>query len=120
MKEIRQIPRWAVENDRSWEQQFDTVQNLLKWRKRGSNIFAIGTPSSMTLDLFDNLPEGSFSDLPHIGTHYILNTKARPDDPANITRYLSSRYLNPNYDSNNFRSGKPRMLGLGSPDLDLS
>jgi hypothetical protein len=119
MKEIRQISRWAVENDPSWEQQFDTVQNLLKWRKRGSNIIAIGTPSSMSCDLYDNPPEGSFSDLPHIGTHYVLNTKASPDDPANITRYLSSRYLNPNYDSHNFRGRRLRVLGLETPDLDV-
>jgi hypothetical protein len=123
MEDITQIPRWVVEEDPLWEQDTNAGPNLMRWRKRGTNLFAICDISSMTCDLFDystNLP--SFPNFLQAKSQSQgnLDTISRPDGPADIKRYLASRYLNPNYGT--FKLLDSRSLKIRDrPDLkDIS
>ncbi len=95
------IPRWLVENDPSWERSIDSDLMTLRWTKKGTGIQAICHPTSIFCEIVGQVDhEGNISDL--IG-------KARMDRHAplvsgigDITKYLSSRYLNPGV------NGQPR------------
>ncbi len=95
------IPRWLVENDPSWERSIDSDLMTLRWTKKGTGIQAICHPTSIFCEIVGQVDhEGNISDL--IG-------KARMDRHAplvsgigDITKYLSSRYLNPSL------NGQPR------------
>jgi len=88
------IPRWLVENDPSWEKSIDSDLGTLRWTKKGTQIEAVCHPTSMFCDIVGQTDQaGNISDI--IG-------RARADRHAtlvsgidDITKYLSSRYLNP-------------------------
>ena len=88
------IPRWLVENDPSWERSIDSDLPMLKWTKKGTQVQAVCHPTSMFCEIVGQTSQASgLSDL--VG-------RARTDRHAagvsvidQITKYLSSRYLNP-------------------------
>jgi hypothetical protein len=88
------IPRWIVENDPSWERSIDSDLGMLMWTKKGAQIQAVCHPTSMICEIIDDRSQaGDISD---------LMARARMDRHAalvsgidDITKYLSSRYLNP-------------------------
>jgi hypothetical protein len=87
------IPRWVIEDDPAWEKLIDADPFILKWRKKGSDIEAICPPTSF----FCEIKGESGSDLESL---YPLRKFAIPgklDKPIgnDITKFLSSRYLNP-------------------------
>ena len=123
MEDITQIPRWVIEQDPLWEQDTDAGPSLMRWRKRGTNLFAICGISSMTCDLFDystNLPSLSNFLQAKSQIQGNLDTISSSDDHADIKRYLASRYLNPNYGT--FKLLDSRSLKIRDrPDLkDIS
>ncbi|HJU94969.1 MAG TPA: hypothetical protein VJ643_02965 [Nitrososphaera sp.] len=88
------IPRWLVENDPSWEKSIDSDLGTLRWTKKGTQIQAICHPTSIFCEIVGQMDEGrNISD---------LLSRTRMDRHAtlvsgigDITKYLSSRYLNP-------------------------
>lgn len=91
MQDNSRIPRWLVENDPSWEKSIDSDLGMLKWTKKGTGIQATCHPTSMFCDIVGQTDQSS---LPDIG----LKGDRQPDSAAgagDITKYLSSRYLNP-------------------------
>ncbi|HEX2106476.1 MAG TPA: hypothetical protein VHF28_01980 [Nitrososphaera sp.] len=95
------IPRWIVENDPSWEKSIDSDPSTLRWTKKGTNIQAVAHPASIFCEIV-----GQTS---HSVDMFDLPSRIRMDKHASqmsgigdITKYLSSRYLNPNM------NGQPR------------
>ena len=94
MQRDNRIPRWFVENDPSWERTIDSDLGTLRWIKKGTQIEAVCHPASMFCEIVGQTERpGNISDI--LG-------KARTDIHAtpisgidDITKYLSSRYLNP-------------------------
>jgi hypothetical protein len=95
------IPRWLVENDPSWEKSIDSDLGTLRWTKRGTQIQAICNPTSIFCEIFGQAEQGgNISDLvgrTRLDRHAILVSGI-----GDITKYLSSRYLNPGV------NGEPR------------
>lgn len=94
MQNNNRIPRWIVENDPSWEKSIDSDPGTLRWTKKGTNIQAVGHPASIFCEIVGQTDHSAnISDLPgriRIDKHASLMSGV--DD---ITKYLSSRYLNP-------------------------
>ncbi len=86
------IPRWLVECDPLWEKSIDTDIGILKWTKKGTGIQAICTPTGMFCDILggDEVQSG-ISDL----SSSISAMGKKADLASDISKYLSSRYLNP-------------------------
>ena len=88
------IPRWLVENDPSWEKSIDSDLGLLKWVKKGTGIQAVCQPTSIFCDILGQ-------DENHVGLLDIANSAKMSNNAptalgmGDITKYLSSRYLNP-------------------------
>ena len=87
------IPRWVVEDDPAWEKLIDSDPNFLKWNKKGSNIQAICPPTSIFCEIIGE----SRSDLELLHPLQKLTIPDKHDLPTggDITKFLSSRYLNP-------------------------
>ena len=100
----KRIPRWLVENDPSWERSIDSDLGMLRWTKKGTDIQAICHPTSIFCEIVGQVDHrGNISDISD------LIDKTRMDRHAtlvsgigDITKYLSSRYLNPGV------NGQPR------------
>jgi hypothetical protein len=109
MDDFMQIPRRIIEEDPLWEQELTTQVNILRWRKKGTSLIAMCDASSMTCDLHDySAIMPSISNFPQrieTNQHYVDNI-SKPGGPADIKRYLSSRYLNPYYDTPDIKSNK--------------
>ena len=95
------IPRWIVENDPSWEKSIDSDLGTLRWTKKGTHIQALCHPASIFCEIV--------GETDHAASIFDLASRARMDRHAtsvagidDITKYLSSRYLNPS------RNGQPR------------
>lgn len=86
------IPRWLVESDPSWEKSINTDVGMLKWTKKGTGIQAVCPPTGMSCDILggDDIQHG-IADL--AAGVSAMNKKA--DLAGDISKYLSSRYLNP-------------------------
>jgi hypothetical protein len=95
------IPRWLVENDPSWEKSIDSDLGTFRWTKKGTQVQAICHPTSIFCEIVGQRDEeGNISDLI---SRTLLNKHATlVSDIGNITKYLSSRYLNPGI------NGQPR------------
>jgi hypothetical protein len=109
MDDFMQIPRQVIEEDPLWEQELTTQVNLLRWRKKGTSLIAMCDASSLTCDLYDHSAiTPSISNFPQYRetNQLYVDNISRPDGPADIKRYLSSRYLNPYYDSPDIKSSK--------------
>lgn len=102
MQDMNRIPRWVVENDPSWEKSIDSNLGALKWTKKGSGITAVCSPSSMFCEILGQ--EDSHAGLANVSSSFTKMQKQSIAGTGDITKYLSSRYLNP---------------GINGPKLDL-
>ena len=116
----QRVPKSFIEHNDEWMQSFEPNSQLLRWNKKGSDLFAISTPTSNYCDIFtedeqlSSSPTSGFgfteqesSYGPHIpgvddlrSSNYMLSdllsqkaqlSRGVPD----IRNYLSSAYLNP-------------------------
>jgi hypothetical protein len=88
------IPRWLVENDPSWERSIDSDLGTLRWTKKGTQIEAVCHPTSMFCEIVGQTDQvGNLSDI--IGRARTDRHAAPVSGIDDITKYLSSRYLNP-------------------------
>jgi hypothetical protein len=97
MQNIRRIPRWIVENDPTWEKSIDSNLANLKWIKKGTNLNATCSATSMFCDILDESKENV--GLMDMSTNFVNQRRLDTVGTNDITRYLSSRYLNPTIDS---------------------
>ena len=93
MQDTNRIPRWIVENDPSWEKSIDSNLGSLKWTKKGSGITAVCTPSNMFCEILGK--EESHAGLSDISSGFARMQKQSTAGTGDISKYLSSRYLNP-------------------------
>ncbi len=97
----QRIPRWLVENDPSWEKSIDSDPGTLRWTKKGTQLQAICHPTSIFCEIVGQTDqEGNISDL--IGGTRMDKHARYVSGVGDITKYLSSRYLNPGI------NGRPR------------
>jgi hypothetical protein len=102
------IPRWLVENDPSWEKVIDSNIGVLRWTKKGTGIQVTSSPTDMYCTVVGSNENSAgladiASNLARLGIH---NDVAGAGD---ITKYLSSRYLNQGINS------PPRFdIGMGN------
>jgi hypothetical protein len=96
MQDKNRVPRWLVENDPSWEKSIDSDLGMLRWTKKGTGIEATCHPASMFCDIAGE------TDDHQAGLSDIVSAKsadrkqaAQAAGASDITKYLSSRYLNP-------------------------
>ena len=95
------IPRWLVENDPSWEKSIDSDLGTLRWTKKGTQIQAVCHPTSIFCEIVGQTNQpGNISDV--IGRTPMDRHAAQVSGIGDITKYLSSRYLNPGI------NGQPR------------
>src|SRR5918998_250263 len=95
------IPRWIVENDPTWEKSIDSDLGILRWTKKGTQIQAVCPPTSIFCEIVGQVD--------HSNNIFGIEGRTRVDRHAkhlsgidDITKYLSSRYLNPGM------NGQPR------------
>jgi hypothetical protein len=113
----QRVPRSFIERNDEWMQSSQSDSNLLRWNKKGSNLVAISSPSSLYCDIFveqeRSAPAFGFSsekdriygsNMPGIDDlrssddmlDVLLGQNARFSHAASdIRNYLSSTYLNP-------------------------
>ena len=97
----KRIPRWLVENDPSWERSIDSDLRTLRWTKKGTGIQAICNPTSIFCEIIGQTDQvGNISDL--AGRTRMDRHATHVSGIGDITKYLSSRYLNPGI------NGQPR------------
>jgi hypothetical protein len=99
MPNIGKIARWVVENDPSWERTIDSDPTILKWNKKGTNIQAVSYPTSISCDIIGEETAEYEADLPDLLSKIMMNTRRDLLTGGNITKYLSSRYLNASINS---------------------
>lgn len=103
MQDKTRIPRWLVESDPSWEKSIDSNVGMLKWTKKGTGVQAVCPPTSMFCEIVGDA--GSVSNNGNAqaweggGLADINASVARmgrqTDIADGISKYLSSRYINP-------------------------
>jgi hypothetical protein len=90
--EKSRIPRWLVESDPSWEKSIDSNIGTLKWTKKGTGIQATCAPTGMFCDIVgDQAGEAGLTNI----TSSMAKAGRQASPADHITKYLSSRYLNP-------------------------
>ena len=57
MQNVRRISRWLVENDPTWEKSIDSNLANLSWIKKGTNVKAVCSATSMFCDIVDESKE---------------------------------------------------------------
>jgi hypothetical protein len=97
MQNNRRIPRWLIENDPTWEKSIDSNLANLKWVKKDTNLKATCSVTSMVCDILDDSKENI--GLIDASNDFIHQRQLDAIGTSDITRYLSSRYLNPTIDS---------------------
>jgi hypothetical protein len=104
------IPRWIVENDPSWEKSIDSDLGTLRWTKKGTQIQAICYPASIFCEIVGQTENNSASifDLASSRTRIDWHA-AQVSGIDDITKYLSSRYLNRGM------NGQPRFGSRNTP-----
>ena len=90
---IARIPRWVVERDPSWEKSIDSSAMTLKWSKKGTDIKAVSHPSSIYCDIIREANKAA--ELSDISSNLVGYSRSDLLAGESITKYLSSRYLNP-------------------------
>ncbi len=95
------IPRWLVENDPTWEKSIDSHLGMLKWTKKGTGIQATCHPTSMFCDIVGQSEQAGLSDVLSLMSKY-RHQASQASGASDITRYLSSRYLNPDVNGPRF------------------
>jgi hypothetical protein len=95
MQNIQRIPRWLVENDPTWEKSIDSNLSNLKWIKKGTGLTATCSVTSMFCDILNESKENENVGLIDVSNNFINQRKLDALGINDLTRYLSSRYLNP-------------------------
>ena len=95
MQNIQRIPRWLIESDPSWEKSIDSNLANLKWIKKGTNLEATCSVTSMFCDILNESKENENVGLIDVSNNFINQRKLDALGINDLTRYLSSRYLNP-------------------------
>jgi len=98
MQTVGRIPRWIIEKDPSWEKSVHSISDLLEWNKRGVGLRAICDPASMFCDVV--MDANSRLDISESISRFRDVGRLSTLASADITKYLSSRYLNPSLDIN--------------------
>ena len=93
MQDSAKIPRWVVENDPSWEKSIDSDMGMMRWTKKGTGITAVCAPTSMYCEILGR--EQSSAGLSDLASSVSKMQGRSLSGAEDITRYLSSRYLNP-------------------------
>lgn len=93
MQPVGRIPRWLVEKDPSWEKSLHSNRDMLEWIKKGVGLRAICDPSSMFCDIITEGRDQRF-DISDSISKFKDNSRLSTFASADISRYLSSRYLN--------------------------
>lgn len=106
MQNNNRIPRWLVENDPSWEKSIDSHLGILKWTKKGTGIQATCHPTSMFCDIVGQTDQAGISDI--FSIMRMDRQAAQASGASDITKYLSSRYLNPDVNGPRFDLRKIR------------
>ncbi|MDQ3836335.1 MAG: hypothetical protein M3270_05300 [Thermoproteota archaeon] len=96
MQNDNRIPRWLVENDPSWERTIDSDPGTLRWTKKGTHMQAICHPASIFCEIIGQKNEQQDNNIPDLtGRTYMERNSRSVSGIEDITKYLSSRYLNP-------------------------
>lgn len=98
MKES-QIPRWLVENDPTWEKSIDSNIGVLRWTKKGSGgmLTAVCSPTSMMCSILGSDEAQGAGLVDPLSAVDRNAASSRTSMGLDITKYLSSRYLNPQF-----------------------
>ncbi len=102
MQSSNRIPRWVVENDPSWEKSIDSNLGTLRWTKKGTRLEATCHPTSIFCEIVGQTDQGDDNILDNIGRARVDRDARFVSGIGDITKYLSSRYLNPGI------NGQPR------------
>jgi hypothetical protein len=102
MQSDNRIPRWVVENDPSWEKSIDSDLGTLRWTKKGTQLEAICHPTSIFCEIVGQRDEVNDNTLDIIRRTHMDRHARLVSGIGDITKYLSSRYLNPRI------NGQPR------------
>ena len=94
MQGTGKIPRWVVENDPSWEKSIDSNPQVQKWIKKGTNVQAVSTPTSISCKIIGETSDDA-SILSNPLYSFIRQNKRENLIGTDLTKYLSSIYLNP-------------------------
>ena len=97
MQTVGRIPRWLIEKDPSWEKSVQSNYDMLEWTKKGADLRATCDPTSMYCDVIMEERDQHF-DLSDSISKFNNMSRLSTFASANITRYLSSRYLNSGFD----------------------
>ena len=117
---IQRVPRSFIENNDEWMQSTEPNSQMLRWNKKGSDLFAICTPTSNYYDIFAEneqfprspaSPFGFAQQQNSYGSYIPSVDELRSSDNMlsdlrsdkaqlfkgipDIRNYLSSAYLNP-------------------------
>ena len=94
MQDAQKILRWAVETDPCWEKLTDSNQSLyLKWIKKEpifKQYVLLQAPIAILWVI-----QGTNTGLSDLSTNFTAWSKHDMLSGGDITKYLSSRYLNP-------------------------
>jgi hypothetical protein len=99
MQTVGRIPRWLIEKDPSWEKSVHSYYGMLEWTKIGAGLRAICDPASMFCEVIMERRERGL-DISDSISKFKEESRLSTFLSADIARYLSSRYLNPNIDIN--------------------
>lgn len=112
MQDPQNIPRWVIENDPTWEKLIDPNQSFyLKWTKKGTNIQAVCSPTSTYCNIMGETRDDT--GLVDLLNSITASSKRDILSGGDITKYLSSRYLNPGtYSSRSFDIIRGNLLKL--------
>ena len=106
MQDKNRIPRWLVESDPSWEKSVDSNLGMLKWTKKGTGVQATCHPTSMFCEIVGQTDQAGISDI--LFSLRADRQAAQASGAGDITKYLSSRYLNPGVNGPRFDLRKSR------------
>lgn len=100
MQQNNRIPRWLVESDPSWEKSVNSDIGMLRWVKKGTQMQAVCSPTSMFCEIVSqdegNAETAGLSGI--VDKMHNMNKSTNPSlssGSSDITKYLTSRYLNP-------------------------
>lgn len=96
------ISRWLVENDPSWEKSIDSDLGTLRWTKKGTQLQAICHPTSVFCEIVGQTDQEEDNIYDLVGGTRMDKHARYVSGIGDITKYLSSRYLNPGM------NGQPR------------
>lgn len=106
MQDKSRIPRWLVENDPSWEKSIDSNLGMLRWVKKGTGIEATCQPTSMFCEIMGQTDQAGLSDI--VSSMRMGRQAAQASGASDISKYLSSRYINPEVNGPRFDLRKTR------------